>query len=855
MSLPNNGTIIPSLPDFKIVPHSIYILCGPHGSESSKFGEFVSELSLFQNLSSKVIGSDILRRNLVDAGGIYVDYASSYLGESKSQSMLSVSAQAFELLFAELKAYTSYPVNTDVVVIDTTGMDEGFRKQVVEVGNRAGYRNVLVTFEYKTRADYATINGVSPTTQKGKDDIFYSVTRFRQKVLPSLNLKMFNERIRIKSKDSFLQFLHNDTPTFEGAPLPSEETLLLSQSFFADGTLGTSIFAVIGDSHECVEELAQLIIQIEARYEYICIIHIGDYLDKGGNTKGMVEFIHDRYCKGDLFIEGNHERYVANALTNASWKSSMDPVVEAEYFSSLSVLKQDPELANKFLQVYRASLPFLIISPVENVGNNPVILTHAPCKNIALGKTHSWALRDQRNYRIEDRSVPIYEELSWLYDEANFHHPIHIFGHVSHKITNKYKGYSFKNKVFLDTGAVHGGMLTAVIINDCVIEDFLSVPCQERVAVTLPENLGIRVKPIREFNIQDYDLEPKDLRLLGNITNNNVRYISGTMSPSQAFGGELEPLKSALDYYRSKGVEHVSVQPKYMGSRCQMYLFADDPNKTFAVSRGGWKIKGVEGLDEEGYRGFLNQVWEKHQASVQESGELILDGELLPWHALGKGLIEKDFTPYGTCIKHELQALVADPYFLELTDFVAKFQPEQRLVEITQFEEVLSWYAQPAPPEFKPFDILWAKEGPWSENVKIASTVFGGFNSDVVQSVSLEEMGDNPEFLEEFFKNITVEQKMEGVVVKPLTPKPGVAPYLKVRSPEYLRLVYGYDYMMEPKYSRLLSQKNTWGKISLSLKEHELGQQMLVASPEEMTPLVVKMIGHFKEEAFLDPRL
>ena len=49
---------------------------------------------------------------------------------------------------------------------------------------------------------------------------------------------------------------------------------------------------------------------------------------------------------------------------------------------------------------------------------------------------------------------------------------------------------------------------------------------------------------------------------------------------------------------------------------------------------------------------------------------------------------------------------------------------------------------------------------------------------------------------------------MEGVVIKPEEEREN-APYLKVRNPEYLSIIYGYDYRFPHKYAKLLKQKHT----------------------------------------------
>ena len=98
-----------------------------------------------------------------------------------------------------------------------------------------------------------------------------------------------------------------------------------------------------------------------------------------------------------------------------------------------------------------------------------------------------------------------------------------------------------------------------------------------------------------------------------------------------------------------------------------------------------------------------------------------------------------------------------------------------------------------------------------------------------------------------------VDKGMEGVVLKPLTPAEGVTPYMKVRNPQYLRLIYGYDYSLREE--QLIRQKNISGKAAVAVREHAMASRMLTAEDDARRELVVKLIGELKKEAEIDPRL
>lgn len=115
---------------------------------------------------------------------------------------------------------------------------------------------------------------------------------------------------------------------------------------------------------------------------------------------------------------------------------------------------------------------------------------------------------------------------------------------------------------------------------------------------------------------------------------------------------ELESLKRGLDYFKENGVLKVALQPKYMGSRCNIYLHPDVEH-CFAVSRNGYKIKQVDLTD------VYHRLLARFGPYMQEWGirMLILDGELMPWNALGEGLIQRQFKPIGKALEGELSFL------------------------------------------------------------------------------------------------------------------------------------------------------------------------------------------------------
>lgn len=842
--------------NFQFDLHTVIVLCGPTQCGKTTFAEKLTK-ALTPLGEVAYLSSDAIRQQLLGPN------APDHVLDKHGPQMLSVSRQAFELLFARLRAHTTYPVNTPFVIIDTRGMDQGFRKQVLEAAKVNNYKAALITFEYKDRAEY---------TQYGTDEqkriADFDLSKFLRRTMTEIasdhdryaKSGKWDQRLRVKVRDSDVNVsLKAPSAAFGG---PTEA------AYPAGGAV-----AVIGDVHESVEAFSELLDNLRAKYgQDLEVVQLGDYLDKGHATIRMIHKMYHEYSKnGLLLVRGNHENYVYRALKG---EVDRDPELEKSYFTSILALEgDDPEVVaarDMFFKMYEDSSPFLrLCSP----GARDVIVTHAPCEVKYLGKMDFESQRAQRNFYFKDRTTPVREVLEFLHKESDSAHPFHVFGHIAHDS----KTLLYKNKVYLDTAAVYGGKLTAFVMKNGQYHiEQVSSPNLTGDIKELPDDLTTDLRAFKPFDIRDYDLTPQEMRLVRHVKHQGTKFISGTMPPAPSTATELEPLESALEYFRKRGVEKVVLQPKYMGSRCQLYLYRDVEKAPFAVSRGGWKIRKVttpvllDGkvtsqpvayADSDLELTDLLSHWTAKAFQDAEFNSIILDGELLPWKALGAGLIDHTFVPYGHLVGYEMSVLSEDFAFRNM-DLGKTLDPMQKMSHLAEYEETLAQYAGDAPLEFRPFNILEVDGQPYQGD---NWTAFKTFNDDPILVVDLSKPETYEAELSQakgFYETLTVGKRMEGVVVKPLDPavslyegkdKVDVVPYMKVRNPDYMRLIYGYDYM--DRLDKLIRQKNISGKAAVGLREHRLAHKMLTADDEKRQEYVVKMIGEMKREATLDPRL
>lgn len=842
--------------------HTIFLLVGPTECGKSTFAQeiLIPQLQFSQadkNFQANVqyLSSDAIRQEIL--GHDYDKYA---------QIMLEASDQTFELLFKKLDMVTKFPINAEFVVLDTTGLTADFREKVRETAKNNNYNVEVILFDYRDRDDYYT-------SERSKKLISKHITRLKKEILPNMAREQYHHihRIRAKNFTDYKVNILNKTP-FLDTILPTNET-----------------YTLIGDVHECANELKSLLHKLGCKIENNKITHsphkiilVGDWIDKGKNTREITEFLYENQ-QYFLFVLGNHENFVHKYILGEI-KGANQEIVD-NYFDSIPDLVADPELFTKFEQLFHLAQPFYRYIGEETAS---FYVTHSPCQNKYIGKLDGSSMRHQRNFHL-DRTRPVQEQLAFLENEAVNNYPYHIFGHVAAK-----QAFRIKNKLHLDTGCAHGNELTAVTLKYRK-PLFKSVRSENQ---QLAGELPILFK--REQTVQISELDTESLRRLHYIGENKINFISGTMSPApkDLATNNLESLEKGLHYFAEKGISHVVLQPKYMGSRCNIYLHKNTKH-SFAVSRNGFKITHIDlsPIYQSLHHRFADYM---EQNKIQM---LILDGELLPWQALGKELIEKQFQPIQTALETELAFLQAHGFDESLTQLITEYdttdfetdqtqltkkqlnekyssrlyqnykplhQIKQTHTNLAQHQEALSTYKQQldiyaaaSDLDYKAFSLLKIIYQDGTEQIPAwpTSEMYSFLNDDTFELLDLTH-SDYLATAEHYFSTITTTNKMEGIVIKPEKLSPHIAPYMKVRNMDYLSIIYGYDFQFPHKFNKLIKQKSINKKLRTSINEWSLGAKLLTTKWAEISPTnqpfnetAANLLFEVEKERDIDPRL
>lgn len=201
------------------------------------------------------------------------------------------------------------------------------------------------------------------------------------------------------------------------------------------------IFAV-GDIHGCISNLKGIMNMIDIDAENDTLIFIGDYIDRGPNPKGVVDFVLQlrRSINHVICLMGNHEQMFLDYINDGDVYKEMFLINGGDYtISSYGVVKTAGKIRvdvpENHMEFFTSLLPY---HETEDY-----IFVHAGLKPaIPLEKQD-----------IEDLIWIRHEFINSTYDFGK----IVVFGHtpLRQPLINE-------NKIGIDTGAVYGGKLTCV---------------------------------------------------------------------------------------------------------------------------------------------------------------------------------------------------------------------------------------------------------------------------------------------------------------------------------------------------------------------------------------------------------
>jgi protein phosphatase len=815
---------------------SLVLLVGPSGSGKSSFGRK-------HFLLMEVISSDFCR-------GLVAD----------NENDQSATGDAFDLLHVIVRKRLA---RGKLTVIDATNVQPEARKTLIELAREYHVFAVAIVFDLPERLCQDR-NTSRPDRQFGPHVVRNQIQQLR-KSLRGLE----REGIRYVFKLSSVEEV--DAATIERQPL------------WNNRRSEHGPFDIVGDVHGCIDELLELLralgYAVESRDgQYTLrqpdgrkLIFVGDLVDRGPGTPEVLRLVSSAVHAGQAFcVPGNHDVKLVKALRGRDVK-----LTHGLADSMRQLEKESPE----FRQGMAKFLDGLISHYVFDDGR--LVVAHAGLKESMQGRgsgaVREFALFGETSGETDEFGLPV--RYNWAADYRG--KGLVVYGH-----TPQPEPLWLNNTVNIDTGCVFGGSLTALRYPE---KEIVSVRAHatyyESKRPFLPDEVKAPEAPRSIQQAADDVLDLADVigkrlvdtALLPRITireENAIAalevmsrfaidpkwliYLPPTMSPCETSKEPslLEHPQEAFSYYRHEGVPHVICEQKHMGSRAVVILCREEtasqrcfgvvtPSIGTVYTRTGRRFFN----DDKTESAFLLRLRDAAETSglwVELATDwMCLDCELMPWSSKAQELLRQQYAPVGNS---GVQTLRAEEALLakaaERIPGLAslKKKTSQRLDALEHYVREYRQYCWPVNSlddlKLAPFHLL-ASEGAvhtdkrhtWHMEMlaKLCDVDERLLLTTPFQIVDLNDSASCDAAIS-WWTDMTSAGR-EGMVVKPLDfiAKGGrgfVQPAIKCRGPEYLRIIYGPEYLLPENLSRLRSRA-VGAKRSLARREFALGVEAL----------------------------
>ena len=592
-------------------------------------------------------------------------------------------------------------------------------------------------------------------------------------------------------------------------------------------------------------------------------VFVGDLVDRGPDTPGVLRLVMGMVEAGHaLCVPGNHENKLVRALGGRKVQ------LKHGLAESLDQLSREPEEFRKRVVEFCRGL----VSHYVLDGGN-LVVAHAGLKEAfqgrASGRVRSFAMYGETTGETDEYGLPV--RYPWA-EEYRGKATV-LYGH-----TPVVAPEWINNTLCLDTGCVFGGELTA-----------LRYPERELVAVPAEQVWYEPTRPLgparvgRDPGVLDLgDVIGRRVvqtRLMGNLSVREENaaaalevmsrfavdprwlvYLPPTMAPVAASARPdlLEAPAEAFGYFGAAGVARVVCEEKHMGSRAVVLVTrdaagsaaarrfgVDDGSTGIVVTRTGRPFFDASQTTET----LLGRV----RAAADKAGLwdelgtdwLLLDCELLPWSAKAMGLLRDQYAAVGAAARAGLGATIAaleqaSARGLDVGGLLAT-QTERRSAA-ESFTVAYGRYCWPTSGldgvRLAPFQLLAAegsvhaiRDHGWHLDVldRLCATDPELFQATRRRVVDLGDQS-SVDAATAWWEELTGAGG-EGMVVKPYDAlvRDGrriVQPGVKCRGPEYLRIIYGPEYL-EPRNLDRLRGRSLGRKQSLALREYALGLEAL----------------------------
>ena len=806
----------------------LIVLCGASGSGKSTFA----------------------RRHFADTEIVSSDRCRALVGDDESDQ--SVTAAAFDLLHTIVERRLEVGRLT---VVDATNTKPADRASLIELARKWDVLATAVVFDLPLELCLER-----SSERDGRPTPPHAVKRQHQ------TLRRTAKRLR---KERF-----GKVYTLSSAA-ELDTVRVVRQRLWCDRRDDAGPFDIIGDIHGCHDELAALLGRLGYHTSTSPVTHpdgrraifVGDLVDRGPGVAEVLDTVMSMVQAGSaLCVQGNHENKLRRALAGRNVQITHGL---AESLAQLEA--RGPEFSARV----ETFLDGLISHYVLDGG--ALVVAHAGLPERyhgrSSGRVRSLALYGDTDGESDDYGLPV--RYPWADDYRGA--AAVVYGHTP-VTTPRW----MNNTICLDTGAVFGGELTALRWPE---KEVVSVPAArvyyeptrppdapgapdgahgpaDRSLVDLSDVLGKRsIETALEGRITiEADRSSAALEVMSRFAVDPrwLAYLPPTMAPvaTSTRPDFLEHPDEAFAYFERAGIGEVVCEEKHMGSRAVLAVARNaaaaaerfgisNDDAGVIVTRTGrpfFSAAGVAGTLLDGLRAAADAVglWDR-----LGSDWLIVDAEMLPWTAKSAELLRRQYAATGAAgtvaldaAQQQMAAATGRGVDLE----ALSSRTADRAAHVASFVHAYRQYCWEVDGaegiEIAPFQLLAAqgevlarRPHRWHlEHIdELVAAGDGLLRRTDRRFVQLDDAAAVAAATE-WWQAVT-DRGGEGMVVKPAqtiarSGRGLVLPGVKCRGREYLRIIYGPEYL-EPAHLERLRKRSLGRKSSLARREFALGIEAL----------------------------
>ena len=793
--------------------------------------------------STEILSSDFFRGMVCD--------------DENSQN---ISGDAFDLLYYAANKRLN---NMKLTVVDATNIQQAARKQVITLAKEQNVHAAAIVLNLPEE--------LLQERNKARPE-----RNFPERVIRQHCRDVKNSIKRLKQEGFRFVYVINSLDQLEN-------TEVIRTKLWNDKKDEHGPFDVIGDIHGCCDELELLLDRLGYARTDSGYVHpegrkaafLGDFCDRGPRNADVLRLVMDMVKSGSaIAVPGNHDVKLLKHLRSKS------VAVAHGIDKTIAELESQGE-------DFRAEVAEFIDGLISHyvLDDGKLVISHAGLKKEYIGRgsarVREFCLYGETTGETDEFGLPV--RLDWAADYRG--RATVVYGHVAGRDVKSLNG-----TYCIDTGCVFGGKLTAyrypereIISVDALKEYYESVkPLDDNADEDMGDMLTVgdfnRKLHITTELMPSIDIHENNASAALEIMSRFAAdphwliYLPPTMSPCETseLDGYLEHPLQAFAYYRSRGVKNVVCEKKHMGSRAVIILC-----RTTETARIRFGITdGTRGIiyTRTGRRFFDDlktetELLDRLDSVLTQTGFwsdfktdwVCLDTELMPWSEKAQGLIHSQYAPTGNAgvggLSAAVEALekvctrtnIASPVDgstsgqnIDPSELLKRYKSKHDDMErfITAYREYCWTVKTTDDFRIAPFHILACEGRVFAQEKHIWH----------METIRKYITGIDPVFMETPYICVnTYDEESaqngvdwwleltgsggEGMVVKPdtfIAVQNGalLQPAVKCRGREYLRIIYGAEYL-EPDHLKRLKKRSLSRKRTLALKEFSLGMESL----------------------------